>query len=78
MRKEGWVYPIDPYGRFHWCFRYWIGRRTVDDKELLDEKELQLDVKANYVKWSKLLMADLVIILPTLKLDKFCCTGVMN
>ena len=24
--------PIDPYGCFQWYFRYWLGRRCVDDK----------------------------------------------
>ena len=23
---------IDPYGRFQWCFRYWLGRTSKDDE----------------------------------------------
>ena len=23
---------IDPYGRFQWCFRYWLGRRSKYDE----------------------------------------------
>ena len=30
--NKGWINPIDPYGRFQWYFRYWLGGRSVDDK----------------------------------------------
>ena len=30
--NEGWVNSIDPYDWFQWYFRYWLGRRFVDDK----------------------------------------------
>ena len=26
----GWIYEIDPYVRFQWYFRYWLGRRSLD------------------------------------------------
>ena len=26
------INPIDPYGWFHWYFRYFFGRRSLDDK----------------------------------------------
>ena len=30
--NKGWINPIDPYGRFQWYFRYWLGRRSADDE----------------------------------------------
>ena len=30
--NKGWINPIDPYDWYQWYFRYWLGRRSVDDK----------------------------------------------
>ena len=35
--EKGWINEINPYGLFRWCFRYWKGRRSKDDKSQINK-----------------------------------------
>ena len=36
LGKKGCINKIDPYGWFHYYFRYWLGRRSKDDKRQIN------------------------------------------
>ena len=31
-KNNRWINPINPYGSFQWYFRYFLGRRSIDDE----------------------------------------------
>ena len=52
--NKGWINPIDPYGCFQWYFRYWLGRRSLDDKRQIDRwKNIVTRFKGKLVKMIK-------------------------
>ena len=33
---DSWINEINPYGWFEWYFRYWSGRRSLDDERQIN------------------------------------------
>ena len=52
--KKGWINEIDPYGWFQWHFRYWLARRSKDDKRQINRwKKMVSRFRGKLVKMIK-------------------------
>ena len=76
---KGWINEIDPYGWFHWYFRYWLARRLKDDERQINRwKKIVGRFRGKLVKMIKDAGSNLMIIQFRPKSDKFYCIKVMN
>ena len=52
--NKGWINKIDPYGWFQLYFRYWLGRRSKDDKRQINRwKKIVSRFRGKLVKMIK-------------------------
>ena len=77
--NKGWINKIDPYGWFQWYFRYWLVRRSKDDKRQINRwKKIVCRFRGKIVKMTKNSGSKYDNYSIHLKLDKFYCVGGMN
>ena len=52
--NKDWINRIDPYGSFHWYFRYWLGRRLEDNGRQINRRKKNVSrFRGKLVKMTK-------------------------
>ena len=52
--NKDWINSIDPYGWFQWYFRYWLDRKSLDDKRQINRwKRILSRFKGKLIKMIK-------------------------
>ena len=77
LENKAWINKIDPNGWFQWYFRYCLCRMSQDDERQINRwKRIVSRFRHKIVKMIKDVGSKSTQC--RLKLDKFCCIGVMN
>ena len=79
LENKGWINKINHYSWFQWYFRYWLDRRSKDNKRQIKRwKKIMSNFSGKLVKMIRDSVVNLMIVQIRLKLDKFYCIGVRN
>ena len=78
-KNKGWIIEIDPCGWFQWYFRYWLGRRSLNDETQINRwKGIVSRFKGKIVKMNKDGGSKFDDYSISPKIDTLYCVGITN